>query len=368
MAAGDCRGSRASSSQRPRMRTACLVGAVIAKVSIHWLRHWVSRAGTFVTDENGVVVMAYDGKLENEALPDAPITRMTPHERLEDYRRKTFPELRVVHVGDQMRESAQWLAPTLPQSFYSTTAAPRHRSRRTHGSELRAVGAYRPSAHELARNQPQSQPRPHSRIPDDARHRHAGAGDRSPRTLASGGCTARHARSRRTAAVGQYAAVGGGTPRRADWHARWWRRCRSPSPIWITSSRSTTDSATRPATARSSISSRSAARNCVRATRSAGWRGIRHSAATDFARGCAGLAETPAQALPPRALRASARRRGAVGEHRHHGTRIQRRAGVDPVVRRPGTLRSQIARARPQQGAPRRSHAADASSGKFARG
>ena len=54
-----------------------LVGAVIAKVSIDRLRHWVSRAGTFVTDENGVVVMAHDGRLEYEAMPNAPVAKMT---------------------------------------------------------------------------------------------------------------------------------------------------------------------------------------------------------------------------------------------------------------------------------------------------
>ncbi|WP_277187256.1 diguanylate cyclase [Caballeronia sp. BR00000012568055] len=104
----------------PAYQDGYLVGAVIAKVSIDRLRHWVARAGTFVTDENGVVVMAHDGRLEYEAMPDAPVTHMTPRERLEHYRRETFPELRIMHVGEQMRESAHWLAPTLAESFYAT--------------------------------------------------------------------------------------------------------------------------------------------------------------------------------------------------------------------------------------------------------
>jgi len=96
-----------------------LVGAVIAKVSIDRLRHWVSRAGTFVTDENGVVVMAHDGRLEYQAMPDAPVARMTPGERFEHYRRDAFPPLRVAPVGERMREAAPWLAPTLAQGFYT---------------------------------------------------------------------------------------------------------------------------------------------------------------------------------------------------------------------------------------------------------
>ncbi len=45
---------------------------------------------------------------------------MTPRERLEHYHRESFPLLRVAHVGEQMREAAHWLAPTLAQSFYAT--------------------------------------------------------------------------------------------------------------------------------------------------------------------------------------------------------------------------------------------------------
>jgi diguanylate cyclase (GGDEF)-like protein len=101
----------------PTYQNGYLVGAVIAKVSIDRLRHWVSRAGTFVTDENGVVVMAHDGALEYEAMPDAPVTRMSSREKLEHYRRESFARLRVVHVGDQIRESARWLAPGLAQHF-----------------------------------------------------------------------------------------------------------------------------------------------------------------------------------------------------------------------------------------------------------
>ncbi|SAK50037.1 diguanylate cyclase [Caballeronia hypogeia] len=107
----------------PAYEDGILVGAVIAKVSIDRLRHWVSRAGTFVTDENGVVVMAHDGRLEYEAMPNAPVARMTERERLEHYRRESFPELRVSHIGEQMRASEHWLGPALAQTFYAANGS-----------------------------------------------------------------------------------------------------------------------------------------------------------------------------------------------------------------------------------------------------
>ncbi len=61
----------------PVYRDGFLVGAVIAKVSIDRLRHWVARPGTFVTDSNGVIVMAHESQLENRVLPDSPVLRMS---------------------------------------------------------------------------------------------------------------------------------------------------------------------------------------------------------------------------------------------------------------------------------------------------
>lgn len=100
-----------------------LVGALIAKVSIDRLRHWVSRAGTFVTDENGVVVMAHDGRLEYEAMPDAPVTKMTVEERVDHYRREAFPQLHVARVGEQIRATEKWLPSAVANVFYSANGS-----------------------------------------------------------------------------------------------------------------------------------------------------------------------------------------------------------------------------------------------------
>jgi diguanylate cyclase (GGDEF)-like protein len=67
--------------------------------------------------------MAHDGRLEYEAMPDAPIARMTGRERVEHYRRESFPELRLSHIGEQMRASEHWLAPALAQTFYAANGS-----------------------------------------------------------------------------------------------------------------------------------------------------------------------------------------------------------------------------------------------------
>jgi diguanylate cyclase (GGDEF)-like protein len=99
----------------PVYREGLLVGAVIAKVSIDRLRHWVARPGTFITDQNGVVVMANDGKLENRVLPAAPFLQMKPAVRYDIYRREQFGTLRIANIGERIREKAPWM----PQSSSS---------------------------------------------------------------------------------------------------------------------------------------------------------------------------------------------------------------------------------------------------------
>jgi diguanylate cyclase (GGDEF)-like protein len=103
----------------PVYREGLLVGAVIAKVSIDRLRHWVAREGTFITDANGVVVMANDGKLENQVLPNSAFARMTPAARLENYRRDKFGTLRIDNIGESVRAAAPWLPESLAKELYA---------------------------------------------------------------------------------------------------------------------------------------------------------------------------------------------------------------------------------------------------------
>jgi diguanylate cyclase (GGDEF)-like protein len=103
----------------PVYRDGFLVGAVIAKVSIDRLRHWVARAGTFVTDNNGVIVMAHESQLENRVLPDSPVLRMSRAERLDAYRRVDFRTFRITNISERVRMDAPWLPPALSRAFFA---------------------------------------------------------------------------------------------------------------------------------------------------------------------------------------------------------------------------------------------------------
>ncbi|MCC8401049.1 diguanylate cyclase [Paraburkholderia sp. MMS20-SJTN17] len=85
-----------------------LVGAVVAKVGIARLRHWVAHAGTFVSDDNGVIIMAHNSALEGHVLPHSRVTQMSPAERRIMYRRETFPDMLILE-DTQMREQAPWV-------------------------------------------------------------------------------------------------------------------------------------------------------------------------------------------------------------------------------------------------------------------
>ncbi|MDB5783535.1 sensor domain-containing diguanylate cyclase [Caballeronia mineralivorans] len=103
----------------PVYRDGFLVGAVIAKVSVDRLRHWVARAGTFVTDNNGVIVMAHESQLENRVMPDSPVLRMSRAERLDAYRRVDFRTFRITNIGERVRMDAPWLPPALSHAFFA---------------------------------------------------------------------------------------------------------------------------------------------------------------------------------------------------------------------------------------------------------
>lgn len=108
-----------------------LVGLIVAKIGLRRLRHWVTAPGSFVADENGVIVMASDSRFEGYRLPDAGVTRMDPAERFDSYRRASFPSLDIVPLQSRMEHEAPWvpaplagrmvvLRPADPPSLYVT--------------------------------------------------------------------------------------------------------------------------------------------------------------------------------------------------------------------------------------------------------
>jgi diguanylate cyclase (GGDEF)-like protein len=100
-----------------------LVGAVVAKVGIARLRHWVAHAGTFVSDDNGVIIMAHNSALEGHALPSSRVTQMSPAERRFIYRRETFPEM-LIREDTQVREQAPWVPSAVAGQLFGMVEQP----------------------------------------------------------------------------------------------------------------------------------------------------------------------------------------------------------------------------------------------------
>jgi len=107
----------------PAYSDGLLVGVVVAKVGIARLRHWVAHAGTFVTDDNGVIIMAHNSALEGRAMPNSRITQMSPAERHIIYRRETFPDIRI-RVDTQLREQAPWVPAAVAAQLFGMSEQP----------------------------------------------------------------------------------------------------------------------------------------------------------------------------------------------------------------------------------------------------
>lgn len=97
-----------------------LVGAVVAKVGIARLRHWVAHAGTFVADDKGVVIMAHNSALEGRALPDAAVLKMSPTDRMSTYKRSDFPTLQIHSANEDEHRQAPWIPASLWSQLVTT--------------------------------------------------------------------------------------------------------------------------------------------------------------------------------------------------------------------------------------------------------
>ncbi|CAN7466091.1 diguanylate cyclase [Trinickia sp. LjRoot230] len=99
-----------------------LVGLIVAKIALRRLRHWVAAPGSFVADENGVIVIANDRRLEGYRLPGARVTSMDAAERYDDYRHITFPVLNIVPLPATIRREARWVPPVLANQMVKLRA------------------------------------------------------------------------------------------------------------------------------------------------------------------------------------------------------------------------------------------------------
>ena len=77
----------------PILRNGTVRGAVVAKVDVSSLSFLARQSNVFVTDENGVVILAQDPQLVMHAQTDARVQTLSPEQRQSIYRRADFPPL-----------------------------------------------------------------------------------------------------------------------------------------------------------------------------------------------------------------------------------------------------------------------------------
>jgi len=80
------------------------LGAVVAKAEAANLAPWVNKSNAFVTDANGVVLLARVRSLELHALSGSPLSSLSETRRQEIYDRSEFPELSITPWGPELPE------------------------------------------------------------------------------------------------------------------------------------------------------------------------------------------------------------------------------------------------------------------------
>ncbi|MBX9849648.1 MAG: hypothetical protein K2X64_10165, partial [Rhodocyclaceae bacterium] len=70
-----------------------IVGVVVAKLDLIQLSATLSQANSILVDENGVIVLARDKSIELHTMPDSTFSQLREEDRLNRYRRATFPQL-----------------------------------------------------------------------------------------------------------------------------------------------------------------------------------------------------------------------------------------------------------------------------------
>ncbi len=77
------------------------IGAVGAKINLGHLAKLIPEPGFFMTDENGVIILAKDPELNLLAVPDAKVFKLSEKERESRYKRKQFELVQFVSSGEQ---------------------------------------------------------------------------------------------------------------------------------------------------------------------------------------------------------------------------------------------------------------------------
>jgi len=97
---GKVSGTVAFSLHAPVRENGKLLGAVVGRAELAPFGNWLATTDAFLTDRNGVVVLAHDETLALRALPDAPALRLDADRRQAIYRTAEIPPLHNAPWGD----------------------------------------------------------------------------------------------------------------------------------------------------------------------------------------------------------------------------------------------------------------------------
>ncbi|VVD68774.1 sensor domain-containing diguanylate cyclase [Pandoraea anhela] len=93
----------------PIYRDGLLIGVVMTKIGLTRLRHWVGSGESFITDGNGVVIMANDPRFENRFMLDGKLGSLSDDERLALYQRNYFARMPITQFKRAPGRSNAWV-------------------------------------------------------------------------------------------------------------------------------------------------------------------------------------------------------------------------------------------------------------------
>ena len=76
-------------------------GAVIAKIDVPNLSFLIHKMDAFITDENGIIILANDERLEMHSLPWSSVGKMSAQKRISRYKRRNFSVFQITSWGDK---------------------------------------------------------------------------------------------------------------------------------------------------------------------------------------------------------------------------------------------------------------------------
>jgi len=75
-------------------------GVAVIKIDLPKLSHWINQQDAFISDDNGVIILARDPALEMRSLPGAAISGLSETGRNARYKRTDFPPLTITPWGN----------------------------------------------------------------------------------------------------------------------------------------------------------------------------------------------------------------------------------------------------------------------------